>query len=617
MAGFKEAILNFEPVLFLTFDSDLYDPLHRTLLGDPQVFVDETEFANHGLLHVDSNTYHGYRMGLPSIVNLEQTDQRSISFGWYGPQLASPNRWPKAFIEVPHQDQYAFDQEEPNFGSFAVNLMVMKASDEDQWRSTEMNHGGPWTATLIRPLIRKENVFYIYYEDRYASSDRFIVQIPGNETMVMDVPSWFYGQDNMLTLTWKVVEVNPGIYEGTATFYINGHIYLTNTRTFYDTFPPTNIATPIEIAGLIANGGTTHSDKMTSNTQFDQIALFPFSFSPDEVAFLYKKTRSYDNIMMTAQPRAYWPMTDAESATIVNMVDMSGYNNGVYLGGTSRVLREKSPPWNLVAGSSVQFLNGGCAAVHRLGSIGNGYTPVFNPANDFSIMFWVSFENADRSVLFSLQSDDYPYRGVLCEANRRFGGYHPGGIDFSLGDDVYLPSLTTKPDGSAYFFNDGVFHLIHMIKKNGVIELWIDGIKHGQKSVVSAPVTAPGPGQIYLMGAAPGKLSTMGNMSSVAIFNYAFDPQEIRMHYHYPLIYRIKGTVTLQGNPHQANVRAYRFLDGSLIREVLSDPNTGEYECTLYDNSLVDLMVLNKQDRNIRYRAYGPITPVGYEDYPA
>lgn len=617
MAGFKEAILNFEPVLFLTFDSDQYDPVKRTLIGEPQVFMDESGYGNHGLLHVDSEDFHGYRMGLPSIVSLEQTDQRSISFGWYGPQMAFPNRWPKAFIEVPHQDQYSFNQEEPNYGSFTVNMMILKSSDEAQWRSTEQNNGGPWTATLIRPWIRKENVFYMYYEDRYASSNRFIITIPGGVNMAMDVPSWFYGRDNMITLTWNVIEVNPGIYEGTARFYINGHIYLTNTRTFYDTFPDTNVATPIEIGGLIAAGGTAHNDKNTSNIQFDQIALFPFGMSPDEVAFLYKKTRSYDNIMMTAQPHTYWPMADAESATITTMTDMNGYNDGEYLGGVTKVLREKAPPYNLLGGSSVQFMNGGCAVAHRIGTLGGGYVPVFNPSGDYSIMFWAIIENSDRSVLFSLQGDNYPYGGILCEANRRAGSDYPGGIDFSVSSDYHVPSLISKPDGSAYLFNDGVFHLFHLIKKSGIIELWIDGIKHGQLSVPSFSISTPGPGQVYLMGAAPGKLSTTGNMSSVAIFNYAFDPQEIRMHYHYPLIYRIKGTVTLQGNPHQANVRAYRFLDGSLIREVLSDPATGEYECTLYDNSLVDLMVLNKQDRNIRYRAYGPITPVIYEDLPA
>jgi hypothetical protein len=139
---------------------------------------------------------------------------------------------------------------------------------------------------------------------------------------------------------------------------------------------------------------------------------------------------------------------------------------------------------------------------------------------------------------------------------------------------------------------------------------------HGSLLCPVQPINGNGPGQVYFMGASPGHLNTQGHMAAVAVYSYALDDAEIRMRNAYSLVYRIQGTVTLEGNPYQATVRAYRHRTGELSREILSETDSGDYLITLYDNSLIDLMVMNKQDQNIRYRVYGPITPAEYEDLP-
>ena len=610
MAGFKQSVLNHDPLLLITFDGDPYDSFHRNLMSVPPEFMDESGYGNNGILHVDSETVHNYRMGLPSQIELEPTDQRSCSFGWYGQNMSFPGRWTKAFIEVPHKAEFGFPD---NLGSFTVNLIINKQSNEQNWRDVEYANGGSWNANLIRPWIRKAGVFYLYFNDRYSQAEQIVIDCP-NGQLTWEVPAWFYGKAHQITMTWDVQEHEPDIYTCIASFYVNGHLYASRTTTSIDDPPNVNIMTPIEIAGTIDPGGAANNDRNTSNTIFDQISVHNKALSSDEVATLNRKIRNYDNTIAIAQPVAYWPMADVESTTDNVMTDYVGNFNGAYIGGNLKVLRERAGPTNTLGSSAVYFNNGGMAAVHRLSS--GLYNPVFDPTGDWTVETWASFEQTGRSVIFSMQRDDYPFSGILIEANMRNGMNVPGMIELSINDDYKTPTRQTQDNGSPFNFSDGRFHHIVAIKRNNVMELWVDGLLHSSRSAPAQPVPTPGPGQIYLMAAMPGKLSTQGNMSSTAAYQYALDPWEVRSHYNYSQIYRIKGVVTLAGNPHRATVRALRNIDGQLVQEVQSDTSDGDYMINLNDNSLIDLMVLNKQDRNVRYRAYGPITPAVYEDFP-
>lgn len=612
MAGYKQSIIKHDPILFLTFDGDQYDDFTRKLVADPQVFIDESQYATDGILHNESEAYPAYRMGLPSLVDLEPTDQKSVSFGWYGYQPNAPTRWPKSFIEVPHKDYMTFREED---GSFTVSFMVTKETDESHWRSVENSLGGPYASTLIRPWVRKQNVFHIWYQDNWVIADRIHAQYPSG-TLQWDVPAWFYTKRNMVTFTWHVWEKLPNEWIGDATLYVNGRIVAQAQHSYLDTPPTSNYPTPIEIAGTIEPGGTTYNDRATTNTILDQIAIFNKPLIADEVAALFKKTKTYDNLILSFAPTYYWPMNDAESSLDTNMIDMTANGRtGQYIGGPSKVVRQASPPPQRLDGASVQFVNGGTAVVHYY-PIGGLYGPVFNPTADFSVEFWLKFDNSNRSTVFALQRDDSPYPGILIEANRRAGVNQPGHIQFSITQDNYVDSLGTQDNGQPYNFADGRFHHVVALRRGTFIELWIDGKRHTFKDFPIASVPSPGPGQIYLMGSPPGSINTSGSMSSLAMYAYALDPQEIRARNLYSQIYRIQGAVTLEGVPYQATVRALSHRHGSLVREVLSNPSDGAYKIDLYDNTLIDIMALNKNDRNVRYRVFGPITPAVYNDLP-
>ena len=611
MPGYKQTIQEHNPVMFITFDGDPYDPVTRQLTSTPATFMDESGYSNNGILHNESSEYPAYRMGFPSMVEMEPTDQSSVSFGWYGHQPGSISRWPKTLIEVPHQTHMNLSG---NLGSFSVSFLLYKASDEQHWRTVEQAQGNSsYSATLIRPLVRKGGVFHIWYQDNWASADQLRCSYPGGE-LVWTIPTtWFYARNHVITFTWDVKEPTPNQFVGVATLYVNGHIYATATHNYSFSTPSSTSIQPVEIAGTILSGGDAFNDRATTNTMLDQIFILNKALSPDEVGRLYKKARPYDSAILFAQPSYYWPMSDEQSLVSSTMIDMTGNLNGTYLGDfTTQVVRDQLGPPRVAGMKSVYFMNGGMAKGQAT-SMGM-YTPVFNPSGNFTVEFWARIESTTRGVLFSIQRDNTPFNGILIEANVRNNVASPGQIQASVSQGAALNNLVLKDNGLSYNFVDSQFHHFCLLRRGNRVELWIDGILHSGIDLAIAAVPSPGPGQMYLMGMMPGNLNTTGYMAGVVIYNYALDPHEVRMRNLYSLTYRIKGNVTLQGNPHQATVRALIHRTGELEREVLSDPSSGDYNIELYSNTLIDLMALNKQDRNIRYRVYGPITPTAYED---
>lgn len=610
MAGFKQTIQSHGPKMFLTFDGDAFDPNNRKLLASPQVFIDESGFNSNIMLHNEDENYPAYRMGIPSLVDLEQSDQRSTSFGWYGYQPLAMTRWPKAFVEVQHQSHLALTD---NRGSYTVGFFVNKAENDDKWRDQERILGNSYTQTLNKRWIRKAGSFDIYHRDYWSAAEELRFIHPGGE-IVWVLPNWFYKRKNFVVCTWKITEINPDVYLNEAYLYVNGHVYGTYTNTTAGTFPSSTTTTPIEIAGVI-NASSYFEDRQTSDLQLDQMFVLNKALTQDEICRLYRKSKTYDVIAVDGQATAYWPMTDVEDTAVFVMKDLVGYNDGTYLGGITRIARQQTPPSQILGGSSVFFHDGGMGAAHRLTNV-TTYTPVFNFSGDFTVDMWFQFSNTDRSVIWSCQKDDYPHGGVLIEANRRNNTSVPGHIQLSVSQQYQVSSMLNRDNGQPFNFNDGRWHHVAAVRKGSIVSLWIDGIKHG---TVTAPVQSlanPGPGQVYFMGASPGNLNTTGYMSAVGVYGYALDDEEVKLRNLYSLIYRIQGNVTLQGNPYRATVRAFNHRTGALTVETESQTSSGDYSITLYDNSLIDLMVMNKQDPNIRYRVYGPITPALYEDVP-
>lgn len=125
MAGFKATQIDDDCVSLWTFDGDAFDSGSRKLIvpaGEPNYIIDEIDNLNPAILHNDNEYYPGYRMGMPSLVEFEQTDQQSISFGFAGKQPSHPNQWAKAYLEIPNSLSYAF----PRLRSFFCRICFLQ-----------------------------------------------------------------------------------------------------------------------------------------------------------------------------------------------------------------------------------------------------------------------------------------------------------------------------------------------------------------------------------------------------------------------------------------------------------------------------------------------------------
>jgi hypothetical protein len=609
MPGYKETVQSLNPVFFLTFDGDSVNPTTHTFnSGD---LIDESGYSAPTMIMNEDPAHPAYRAGIQSLVNLEPAGQYATSFGWYGYQPAATTRWPQAFVQVTHQAQHHFDA---NNGSFTVSLMFDKEVTDSAWRSVEFNLAGNWTATRISPMIRKGSSFRIFLYEPYGSPTGVIrVVLPNGTNMDWGLPGWFYNRRNHITFTWNVYQTLEGTWIMEATLYVNGHVRATQTFTDVDDYVNSSSTDNIEIAGTSETTDSAFSNRCVSNVEFDQIFIIDRALTADENARLYRKTMLYRDIVLAAQPAFFYPMGDAQTSLDFTMSNaIPGGLNGLYQGGLGKLTREQPGPTIPIGSSSTDF-HGGTAVVHAYNNCG-GESTIFNPGGDYTVETWFKISTADRSILFSSQSDDLPWNGILVEMNRRNNLFQSGMIQFSINSDYQVSTRVLTDTGGLYNFTDNLWHYLTLVRKANKIYIWVDAVLH---TVIDAPLVSTGlPGQFFFMGMMPGNLNTFGFLSNFVIYNYALDDAEIRMRNTYSSIYRIQGNVTLQGNPYGATIRLYNHRTGQLAQETASNPDSGYYNALLYDNSLIDLVAMNKQDANVRYRVYGPLVPGFYEDLP-
>lgn len=280
----------------------------------------------------------------------------------------------------------------------------------------------------------------------------------------------------------------------------------------------------------------------------------------------------------------------------------------------SNYIRNAPGPDTLMGAKATQFSGGGMVSFISLSSYDVYLPRQIN--SEYSYEFWFTSNSLRRAVLLSAQELTWPFDGPLVQVNMRNNQEFLGCVQFTEGDNGRVfNSIYLDDNGNRYIFNDGKWHhLVILRRTNGTVELWLDGIRHDYQ--IEATRTVSQPGQLLLMNMLPGQLHCNGSMCKVAYYPYALQEQQIRSHYTYTTTYRIRGIVSLLGVPYQATLRFYRSYTGEFLQEVMSDPNSGEYEAVFYNNSNIDILVFSKADLSVRYRAYGPVTPAEFVDLP-
>lgn len=605
MAGYKQTVIDDDAAAFWTFDGDMVDSGSRTLLASPMQIIDEIDNQNPAILHVQSTSGpHGYRMGLPSMVPIETQDQASICFGYYGEQPAHPDQgYAKAFLEVPHSSTFQF----PRYGSFTVEFMMRKDNESAY-------HGRFPYSSFTRPIIRKQGVINVYHNTNWYDYEYFKFWFPSGQTRSIVANDW-ENRNIHVVLIWHVEQVDIGQYKATEKIFFDARLMHTATMTYYDAFPNTNIASPWEIGGLI-DAPTSHwNDRNTSPLYLDQIAIYDKALTTDQVGNHYKKIYEYDSMIVNDRAADYFPMDEENSLVDWSIKNRISNNpNGEYVGNINTISRGLPGPSNIPQSKSPHFSEQAMAYFRKNNYYGYP-VPWFSTNGDYTVEFWFKTQTQERGVLFAMQQEKPSYQGIVVSLNWANGGYRNGSVEFRENASFAVHSMDLDEDFQPYRFNDGRWHHIVIQRRDTTLMLWLDAVLHGKlENVPKYPVDYSG--VMYLMGSKPGDLRVNGLACKLARYEYALQEQQIKARYTYATIYRIRGQVTLQGVPTKATIRAYNNFTGQLIAELESDENTGNYALSLLNNSKIDLMVFNKHDRSVRYRAYGPITPSEYEDLP-
>lgn len=620
MAGYKNTCISDGAISFWSFDGDPFDPFTKLLdlpEGYPQTIIDEIDSLNPAYLVEDSEIYHAYKLGNTSLCVNEITDQYSLLLGSneYAPELY-PLRFPSAGLRIDHSITYSF----PNNGSFSIEFIAKKNTE------TSFSQLYPHYA-CSRPFIIKKGVFRIELKWSTGLAATLYITHPGS-TSPLTVPFYFF-DDEFLTkfnlyektihyvLTWKMDDLGFNQYTGTTNFYINGRNVATFTKNYDDIFPNTNVNNPFYV-GIDPEGVALNSDRHCGYFYIDQIAVYQEALTSEQVSDHFTKIYPYIDVIKNEFAIYHWPMDDIE--TLENWICHEELAtpplDGLYPNNSSMIVRGLSGPPELVTSYSALFRNNGALSIIKR-DYQNKITPVISNFSIYSFDFWFTATGDNIGVLFNIQNLSVPWNGPHVILNMRNGQYHEGGIQFS--ESLYgqkLNSLIEDDGGIPYQFNMGFWHYICFLRRpTGYLELWLDGKLHDSKYITPISNITDG-GCLFMMNSLPGVLNVTGNLSHVAYYAHDLQASQIKAKWSYSTKYKIFGKITLLGIPYDATIRFYKSNSGEFVGETTSDLNTGEYLYYFPTNERIDMLVFDKKDITVRYRAYGPITPSTMEDVP-
>ena len=617
MAGYKSSILKNKPSCFITFDgSTLFD--NQGYLRAPYI-IDESGNANDGAMMAPLYPIKSYNLGTPSLVGRENgSDQYGITFCPKGQDLSNPFPYEKSLVEVLPAETISLKDEYTImflFNKFDADNFFMQAVFD----GTKYVTSGTQNKTIRRTLFRKGVTVGMDWRRVHDSGEYLDFIMPGRPTFSLNINNSdnilkdFYNRTFHVTMTRRKESVGTGLWITHDKVYINSRtVFSASSNATSD--PSTAHNTSSLFIGGNLDGYTAHTlnDRHTSPISIDQFAVFNNKcLTHDEIANLYKKCFAYEEMTDRWWPDLYSPMYDDKfqfNTTVQNGINRVSVNNVTfqYIGNSSQLDSEQPGPIRLMSTRSVLFKDGGMC---RWLSPNTG--TVVNSSADYTFEFFAKFHSTQRGVILSAQSDMYPFKGVLIEANIRDGKYAPGSIQVSLEDRFMISTPDFDAQKNPIMYNDGQFHHYIIIRRGSMIEFWLDGVMIGSTNgnsgnMIEGP-NGSGFGAIYAMGMMPGNLFVNGNMNNFVFFRHAMEPANIRARSFFFTRMVLDGTVTLQGISHKATLRVMDHKTGKFLREAYSDPNTGIYSFDIYTDNFIDLFVFDDNDPNVRPRAFGPI----------
>jgi len=590
MAGLKASQLNDNPVAFWTFDFDRVG-MNGNLIID--------EIGNRNPMIINSDLAgDNYWLQRQSLNEIETADQYSMSIAI---NQKVDNHWREQFFEVVHTNQFEF----PDKGEFSVEWLMYKSQADDIRNSLEAGY----RSNITTPLIIKGDVLDVSITDYYYSSnDSIRVVVLGDRVLECHNSTYpIWDRSLHCVVTYKVTQTDINEYESVVTLWVNGHLIQSDTKTHIDIFPNTNTSASWLFCG---NGGRdARHDFATERLTMDQIAVYSYALTVEQVANHYRKTKQYDRMIIDDRPQRYWRLDEVDDPLNTTITSDVGNIDGAYYGAVNRY--RPGPP--RLANSRAPFFQKGSSGYIDEFDNYSRFTPIVSPNQDYTLEFWFRLKDIERGILFDC-SEEAPisWAGIRVFANSKNNRHSPGSIQVSESKETFLNSLDLNGNGDRYLFNDDDWHHLVMQREGNALTLYLDGFLHSQGDF--AKVSVGKPGQIHLMNSRPGDYSVEGYICEIAFYQRALQYQQIYNRYIFSTRYKIFGYTLLQGAPVQSTLRFYDSVTGELVDSVVSNSLTGEYVYYPLNNRHLDIVSKLPNNNTTRYRIHGPVAPAEYND---
>lgn len=636
MAGYIKTALRFKPTCFLTFDGEsFYDT--SGYLNYPH-FDDVSNNNNFGFMVTTGAPFKPYKADASLVPRQAGYDMKAITFSPDGYTPTRPFPYESARIEVFHTTTLGMEDE------FTISFLFNKRDNDSFFASQRYNGAGDytqpsgWNKTFLRTIFQKGNKVGMFWRHVAGNQNQLIFQFPdksysfnieGSSAQSNDQANRAFA--NFYNRTFHIVIQRKKIPVGTTLWKTVNIIYVDGVKFLYEESNVTsNPSTALTTSSIFIGGNAgvfdpeLCEDRQTSPITIDNFLVYNNQcLTEDQVAQIYKKAFPFVNMIQRWYPLVYAQLDDEPNPNI-NM------NTGTltvrpstaialqHFGTSVNLIPKSDGSLRLMGLTAMGYRNGGMS---RIVNTASSLSTVVNPSQDWTVQFFASFGSSKRGILFAMQNDYYPFKGLVIEANAFNDEETEGAIQVKLENGVFLNTIALEPNGQPIKYNDDKMRMYTVCRRGNQFEFWLDGtlvasgFANGGSMLYDTTYNASSSDNtIYLMSKNPNNNFVVGKMQQLSIYNIAMQPHLIRGISFFFTRMRLNGVVTLQQSPHSATLRFSDHTTGAFVVEGQSSGNDGEYDIDVYSDSYLDLMVFDKTDPNVRYRAFGPIIADEYTD---
>jgi hypothetical protein len=618
----------------------------------------------------------GYAAGMLSLVEREQYPQQAICFGWKGRNYWSNLDqahfpfvpYPKAFATLPYT-LANFDKTDGSKqpGSFSVVFHIMKDQMEQDPGGLIATSPPGVSDSQFKPILSWDGILYVYFlEASFSNSwqqlcitfapgtgffDKYVnltgtrknpsgdpaaiaSNLPLTEGDSTSIGAINYRKNpKQVVITFKAGTTGK---KGVFTVYVDGECMFMHKIENFNTsqimhnwknspwyigavpyvWTLNDIPYIKNLESTIPGGrngsyGTydapnDYIDRATTGIHIDQVAIYDYALNRPQVGYLYMKTRTYFETVLRGEPSTHLPLDEQDFAEVTAAKSYrdpntlqprsSAFNFNI----TGAVKKGFAGPSNIQNSKAYQFSGGSLVGSADLST------------RDFSVELWakISPSFSDRGIIFTQAGSVYPYvGGATLQLNYRNDVLTPGALQFNIDVTNQISSR------SGVSVTDNLWHHIVVVRNKKAISIWIDGKKQGAtNNCIWDSNTNHTYNQMHLMCHPEGILATQGFLSNFTIYQYALPSWQIKYHYYYNVLYRIRGTTLESGGSEETDVRLLNHTDGSLVQRVITDATTGSFEFNPLISTYYNVFAIDSLFTTPHARAFGPMVPTSYSD---